>query len=760
MFPVKAPSSVVESYHKIKTGSVVYAIVWALGLGCFTAQLLGQTSLSWRDVTEELGIASPNRLPPSGRYPPTETFKGRAIPFDVDRDGDLDLLLTYGPHVADSLYSGLNRLYRNDDTAWVDITAATGLARFPPAGNAAVGDVNGDGFPDLYLCLFGTDRLLINENGRKWLDMTDAAGISNDYWATDAVFFDANHDGYLDLYVANYLDYPRDNTPVCFDIKARQRTTCDPMLFEPAPNRLFLNDSSGRFHEATKIMGLADTTSRSLAVKLLDANSDGYLDLFVLSHRSPNLLYLGSADSGLVEAGFFSGVTLAPDGSEPEWSQVLTLDADQNGHIDLMFTRRDGEIQLLLNNGQGLFFEGHYQTGLFQPRSPYRATAAVALDVDFNSTVDLIIADQWYEYTVDAQTTDTITVDSFSVSTDSLFGLPFDSPLDSTLGRAQTPPDSLETLAKRAVPGLPEAGTPRGQRDRLLRRAQDKPFGVAQDRPPRILLSDDRHRFHPADVEAPMILDKTLLVSRLTPLAEEDTSLDFMAGDTLGLLVFPVGPVEESYSQFTFDLPDEPAPADTALGMPGFGPDSLIQPQLIVDSIYGDTVALDTSLQGVFNAALVDTTAISTAAPVAAPADPTADLPGYIELDTLRILQEAERFVPVDLTGDGIEEIIATYPVGLFRIWKRVLEKRPWFIGVWLKTDQVGATPIGAEITITSDDVSRRYLVIDPNPVSFYFPRRVRLVDIVVKWPDGLENHYSNIITNRTHILTRMESEP
>jgi len=707
---------------------VIYAIVWALGLGCFAAQLLGQTSLSWRDVTEELGIASPGRLPPSGRYPPTETFKGRAVPFDVDRDGDLDLLLTYGPHVADSLYSGLNRLYRNDDTAWVDVTAEMGLARFPPAGNAAVGDVNGDGFPDLYLCLFGTDRLLLNENGRRWHDMTDSAGISNDYWATDAVFFDANHDGYLDLYIANYLDYPRDNIPACFDIKTRQRTTCDPMLFEPAPNRLFLNDSSGRFHEATKIMGLADTTSRSLAVKLLDANSDGYLDLFVLSQHSPNLLYLGGADTGLVEAGFLSGVALAPDGSEPEWSQVLTLDADQNGHTDLMFTRRDGEIQLLLNNGQGLFFEGHYQTGLFQPRFPYRATAAVALDVDFSGTIDLLLADTGYEHVRALPVVDTTEVDSAISAQDSSFFAQ-----DSAFAATAVEP-AVET--------------------------RDEPSDPELDWPRRILLSDDQHRFHPADVEAPMILDKTLLVSRLTPLAEEDASLGFMAGDTLGLLIFPVGPVEESYNRFTFDLPAESAPADTALSMPGFGPDSFSQPQLIVDSIYGDTVALDTSLLGVFDTALVDTTAISTAALVAVTADPTADLPDYIDLDTLRIFQEAERFVPVDLTGDGIEEIIATYPVGLFRIWKRVLEEKPCFIGLWPRTDLVGATPIGAEITITSDDVSRSYLVTDPNPVIFYFPRFMWSADVLVRWPDGLENHYPDVATNRTYILTRMELEP
>ncbi len=731
---------------------MIYAIFWALGLGCFAVQLLGQANLNWRDITDELGIASPDWLPPSGRYPLTETFRGRAVPFDFDRDGDLDLLLTYGPHIADSLYSGLNRLYRNDDTAWVDITAETGLARFPPAGNAAVGDVNGDGFPDLYLCLFGTDRLLLNENGRRWHDITDSAGISNDYWATDAVFFDANQDGYLDLYVANYLDYPRGDTPACFDTKTRQRTTCDPLLFEPAPNRFFLNDSIGRFHEATKIMGLSDTTSRSLAVKLLDANSDGHLDLFVLSHHSPNLLYLGGADSGLVEAGFLSGVALAPDGSEPEWSQVLTLDADQNGHTDLMFTGRDGEIQLLLNNGHGIFFEGHYQTGLFQPRSPYRATAAVALDVDFDNAVDLIVADQWYKYAADTLTTNTVIVDSFRVSTDSLLESPLDSsfdasldfPLDSPFDSAQARPDSPETVRR----GLGYA-----QRDR--------PFDVAQDRPPRILLSDDQHRFHAADAEAPMILDTTLLIPRLTPLAEEDTSLDFMAGDTLGLLLFPMGPVEESYNRFTFDLPEEPPPADTALSVPGFGPDSFSQPQLILDSSYVDTIAFEVSPLGVFDTTLVDTTAISTVAPAAAPETvPMADLPGYIDLDTLRIFQEAERFVSVDLTGDGIEEIIATYPAGLFRIWEQILEKKPRFIGLWPRTAQVGATPIGAEITITIKDVSRRYLVTDPNPVIFYFPRFVWSADVSVRWPDGLESHYPDVTANRTYILTRIELEP
>ena len=711
---VESPSSVVENYQQTKTRNVIQGIVWVLGLGVFTAQLLGQTDLRWRDVTHELGIASPDRLPPSGHYLLTETFTGRAVPFDFDRDGDLDLFLTYGPHVADSLYSGLNRFYRHDDTAWVDVTAETGLARFPPAGNAAVGDVDGDGYPDLYLCLFGTDRLLRNENGRRWHDITDSAGIANNSWATDAVFFDANQDGYLDLYVANYLDYPREDAPVCLDAKTRQRITCDPTLYEPAPNRLFLNDSTGRFHEATEIMGLADTTSRSLAVKLLDANSDGHLDLFVLSHRSPNLLYLGGADSGLVEAGLFSGVALAPDGSEPEWSQVLTLDADQDGHTDLLFTRRDGGIQLLLNDGSGLFFEGHYQTGLFQPRFPYQATTAVALDVDFSGTTDLLLADTGYEHVRALPAVDTTEVDSAISAQDSSFFVQ-----DSAFTATAVEP-AVET---RDEPSDPEL---------------DWPFGKAQDKPRRILLSDDEHRFYPAGVAPLMILDTTLIIPRVAPLAEGDTKLDFLEADTLGLLMFPLAPVGEAYNWFTFDQSEEPAPADTALGTPG----------------PGEVAALPSSSSGSPDTALVDTAV----API--PTVPTAELPSYIELDTLRIFQEAERYVAVDLTGDGVEEIIATYPAGLFRVWKRELRGRPRFVGLWPGTGRAGTTAIGAGLTITGDGFSRRHLVTDPNPVVFYLPRRVWWVDIVVKWPDGLKNHYRTTLVNRTYTLTRIEMEP
>ncbi|UCD37987.1 MAG: VCBS repeat-containing protein [Fidelibacterota bacterium] len=619
--------------------------------------LWGQGDFRWRDVTQELGITTPNRLPLSGRYRLPELFTGHAVPFDFDRDGDLDLLLTHGPYVADSLYSGLNHLFRHDDTAWVDISAASGLSRFPPAGNAAVGDVDGDGYLDLYLCLFGSDLLLRNNDGRFWTDITASMGLRNDSWATDAVFFDANHDGYLDLYVANYVDYPSGDTLICIDPKTRQWTYCDPLLYDPAPDRLFVNDNARGFHEMTAEMGMADTTSRSLAVELLEANGDGYLDLFVLSQGTPNLMYLSRSDSGFVEAGLFSGVALAPDGSIPDWSQVQVFDADQDGHSDLLFTGREGRIQLLLNDGQGLFFPGHYQTGLFHPRFPYRATTAAATDLDFNGTIDLLLADHREAVRV-MEAADTASVDT--------------------------------SMAVR------------------------EPYsGVEQFTPRRILLHDAQHYLPLTSLEVPMLLDTILLRPRVTVMAEEDTGFGTVYEEVSGPFPFPLEPGEDPLSLITSDLTTE-----SAMGA-------------MTDSVMvGD------------ERALID------------------ELPRSVVLDTIHVRQEAERYIMVDLTGDGVREVIATYSAGLYRVWKRELKRSPRFIGIWPQTERPGTTIIGAELQITMGRILHRIIVTDPNPILLYSPRRLRAVDVMVHWPDGLENHYRTSMLNRVYTLTRVEQEP
>ena len=646
-----------QRYWQTKVKSVTQPILALWWLAALIGSLTGQVPIKLVDVTDQMGIVLPDRLPLSGQYRLPEGFTGRPIPFDFDQDGDLDLLLTYGPHVADTLHTGMNRLYRNDDTVWVDVTDATGLAPFPPAGNAAVGDVNGDGFPDLYLCLFGADRLLLNQGGVSWYDITDSAGISNTYWSSDAVFLDANQDGFLDIYVANYLDYPSQDTLSCFHPETGERTFCEPELYDPAPNRLYINDGSGRFHDMTAAMGLVDSTSRSLEVLLFDANGDAHLDIFVLSYRSPNLLYLGGVDSGFVEVGIPAGVALAPDGSEPAWNQVMTLDANRDGYADLLFTKRDRQMQLLLNDGTGGFFEGRYQTGLFQPRLPYRATVAAVLDLDFNGTDDLILSDPGH-------------------------GLRSDSLMVSTT---------------------------------------DSDFR-------RFLLSDGQNHYYPVGASSPMVLDTTLLVPIMPTDSEKDVHLEFLAVDSVGRPLFPIFPEEDP-----FDFPT----TDPSEAFVQVSPDTAAP----TDSVSTDSTQLDSSFTGSTDQA------ITTHSPSG-------------KMDTLTVVEEASGYVVVDLTGDGVQEIIATYPVGLVRVWQRELEHPPPFIGLHLRADQAGMNTIGARVTVSAGEMSRRYIQTDHRPVLVYLPEEVRDLSIEVRWPDGRVNHYEPTTLNRYYTLARQDTIP
>ena len=609
---------------------IIFPLLWLwIGWQPVWAQLPFQVE----DITDSLGLRTV-WLPRSGEFRPWEAFHGRALAFDFDRDGDLDLLLTAGPRWADSLSLGSNRFYRQDDSGWVDITVSSGLGSLPPASSGAVGDIDGDGFLDLYLCMLGRDYLLRNESGRTFTDITDTAGVYNPYWSTSAVFLDADYDGDLDIYVANFIRIDRFDSLQCYTADQLQRTFCSPELYPAAPNRLFINDGAGRFLDGTAEMGAADTTSRSLAVSLLDADADGGLDLLVLSYRSPNLLYLTAPGSSWREAGLASGLAFSPEGTEPAWTRAIPIDVDLDGAVDVLFLQPGGPMRLLLNDGFGHFFPGQYQSGLFHPLKTFHATGGSVVDLDFNGTLDLLLTD-------------------------------------------------------RIASGLISASDPEGH------------F-------PRVLLSTAQGRFRALEEAVDFRLDTTLLAPRKL---REDTinSPVRLVGDSLGALQGP------------------PAAGHEAVD---FG---LVQPSRLEGYLSAAARSSDLSP---FDFGI------------------TVQEQGY---DTITVHQEPDDFVITDLTGDGIPEIVASYPVGLIRVWRLVPDELPTYLGLFPRADQPGATMVGAQVTVTFGDRRMRRPVVDHNPLLFYFPAGTGNVNVEVLWPDGLVNHYAAARLNGYFTLDRRD---
>ncbi|MBA4139060.1 MAG: VCBS repeat-containing protein [Segetibacter sp.] len=219
--------------------------------------------------------------------------------FDYDHDGDLDcFVLNNSPKSIDNFGYKKNlrnirdtidgdRLYRNDHGRFTDISEAAGIygSEIAFGLGIAVGDVNNDGWDDMYVCndFYEHDYLYINQHNGTFNEViTDAMGhMSNGSMGCDMA--DINNDGYLDIFTAEMLpenDY-RLKTTVRFDDYdvANAKNQLD-LHHQFTGNSLQLNNHNGTYSEIAQLAGI-DATGWSWGSLFFDFDNDGYKDLYV-----------------------------------------------------------------------------------------------------------------------------------------------------------------------------------------------------------------------------------------------------------------------------------------------------------------------------------------------------------------------------------------------------------------------------------------------------------------------------------------------
>ncbi|MGH7169767.1 MAG: FG-GAP repeat domain-containing protein, partial [Gemmataceae bacterium] len=131
------------------------------------------------------------------------------------------------------------KLYRNVSTAdgirFEDATAAMGLDKIDYYSHgAAAGDFDNDGWPDLLvtgwqrLALFHNEPVdrLDKSKGRKFVEATAQAGLPRGLWTTSAAWGDLDGDGYADLYICQYVDWSFQNHPPDCTHDGKTRDVC------------------------------------------------------------------------------------------------------------------------------------------------------------------------------------------------------------------------------------------------------------------------------------------------------------------------------------------------------------------------------------------------------------------------------------------------------------------------------------------------------------------------------------------------------
>ena len=219
---------------------------------------------------------------------------------DVDNDGWLDLYAVNSYADRDLGYwqqhggPPRNALYRNVRGMFTDVSRRS-RSDLSLRGNGCVaGDLNGDGFTDLYVTAAGYDALLWNDGHGHFSEGARTAGITAYGWHTGATVGDVNGDGRPDLFVSGYAD-PNAQIP--------GSEAGFPNNYAGVRDLLYLNtgnDAHGhaRFREVGEKAGIDTRVEHALGAVFSDLNGDGRLDLYVANDANPNRLYLNVPSKG------------------------------------------------------------------------------------------------------------------------------------------------------------------------------------------------------------------------------------------------------------------------------------------------------------------------------------------------------------------------------------------------------------------------------------------------------------------------------
>ena len=320
-------------------------------------------------------------------------FSNQSYFLDIDKDGDLDmLLLNHNPKnlpildevntqrlfKTDNPEKGL-RLYKQTNGKFEDITTSSGIngSELSYGLGLGISDFNEDGWPDFYVSndYAVPDYLYINNKNGTFTNRLESSIGHNSQFSMGNDIADINNDGLQDIFTLDML--PEDNhrqklllSPDNydkFDLNLRNG-----FYYQYMRNMLQLNNGNGTFSETGQIAGISNT-DWSWAALFADYDNDGWKDLFVtngylrdytnldfinymneyvqqkgrLQREDVMEIIKGMPSSNLVSYVFQNKGNNSFQNRNSDWGITKTSNSNGAAYADL---DNDGDLDIVVNN--------------------------------------------------------------------------------------------------------------------------------------------------------------------------------------------------------------------------------------------------------------------------------------------------------------------------------------------------------------------------------------------------------------------------
>ncbi len=343
----------------------------------WNGMLWGQT---FTDVTILAGITNPDNSKLNHDGADAIDIMGvgsGAAWLDYDNDGNLDLYLT--------MRTGANKLYRNNgDGTFTDVAASMGVQDASGDGaGVVVGDINNDGWQDLFLNNCHENKMYRNNGGVSFTDITNSSGLEailGDRRGTSASFGDYDSDGYLDLFVSHHM------------------MTDGSLVEDKRKDFLIHNDGDETFTDVSGFIAENDLIGLGFIGGWTDYDEDGDLDIILINDceefspqfNFPTKVFRNDGGTDPINDWTFTevGVSVGIDDCRNGMG-IAVGDYDRDGGLDVFYSNI-GHVVLFDNDG-GTFSDVTAGSGLNTQGNLDYSWGCTFVDYDLDGWQDIFV---------------------------------------------------------------------------------------------------------------------------------------------------------------------------------------------------------------------------------------------------------------------------------------------------------------------------------------------------------------------------------